>query len=265
MRDLPPARGACRVDTGGGAVLRPLVLFLVLLLGLVHSGPSAADQWALRYTGGDGVTALDAIPTSDCGWLIVGNTIELLPSSQKWDAWVMKLDSAGAVQWSRAFGGEAEDPWIVKLDLAGNLEWQIAYQRGRAADIAGPTADGGVLVSGLLQLDLWLIHLGPGGEEIWQRRIGGPQGDCGVDLERTSDGGFISAGVRDSPMTGLDDLWVVKLDPAGEIEWQRAYATSEREHRTYGRQTADGGYVCRRPPARRRRGGDLADAHRRLE
>ena len=70
------------------------------------------------------------------------------------------------------FGDGAADAWVLKLDGNGSIEWQKAYG-GSAADKAltvQQTGDGGYLVAGVTSSfgagasDVWVIRLPPGGE-----------------------------------------------------------------------------------------------------
>lgn len=94
----------------------------------------------------------------------------------------------------------------------------------------------------------------PYGEDAsiqWQQLLGGIAADYGNAMERTSDGGFIFVGSSASSMSGTiplsvhgaDDLWVVKLNATGAVEWQRLLGGSGGEVGRSVQQTADGGYV----------------------
>jgi len=83
----------------------------------------------------------------------------------------------------------------------------------------------------------------------WQRALGGSLDEQGFALDLTSDGGYIIAGLAFSSNgnvtqnQGQSDVWVVKLNAAGEIVWQRTYGGSAAD-RAYGiRQLQNGGYV----------------------
>lgn len=83
----------------------------------------------------------------------------------------------------------------------------------------------------------------------WQRSLGGSAADEAKSVQPTPDGGFIVGGTtssNDGDVTGNHggkDCWVVKLNAAGGIEWQKAYGGSGDE--TFGsiRMTDDGGYI----------------------
>jgi hypothetical protein len=85
---------------------------------------------------------------------------------------------------------------------------------------------------------------------VWQHNYGGSMSDGGHDISRTSDGGYVVAGTTqssDGDVTGhhgLRDLWLIKLQANGTMEWQRSYGGSDWEEvRSLVRETADGGFI----------------------
>ena len=83
--------------------------------------------------------------------------------------------------------------------------------------------------------------------------MGGSLGELIGDhdfLKQTNDGGFIVGGgtaSNDEDVVGgpdsSSDCWVVKLDAAGTIQWQKTYGGSDAEKINSISQTHDGGYV----------------------
>jgi len=83
----------------------------------------------------------------------------------------------------------------------------------------------------------------------WQKQIGGSKEDLATAIIQTSDGGFIAFGDSQSDDGdasgghGVSDIWVVKMDPNGAIEWQRMYGGSSGEFGRAILPTKDGGYI----------------------
>jgi hypothetical protein len=75
------------------------------------------------------------------------------------------------------------------------------------------------------------------------RGIGGDRSDFGYSIEGTSDGGFIIAGITSSYGAGDGDVWLVKLDEEGNVEWTHTYGGEAREEGRYAMQTPDGGFI----------------------
>ena len=65
--------------------------------------------------------------------------------------------------------------------------------------------------------------------------------------DATSDGGSIIVGSTSSFGASWTDMWVVKLEPNGEIDWEKAFGDENEDAATTVIQTSDGGYVVAPP------------------
>lgn len=83
----------------------------------------------------------------------------------------------------------------------------------------------------------------------WQRSLGGTFLEFAQDMITTTDGGSILCGQAGSSNGdvvghhGNGDVWVVKLDNNGNIQWSRCYGGSRVDYANTILQTADGGYI----------------------
>ncbi|MBS1546307.1 MAG: T9SS C-terminal target domain-containing protein, partial [Bacteroidetes bacterium] len=83
----------------------------------------------------------------------------------------------------------------------------------------------------------------------WQRSLGGSSYDEAYAMGPCTDGGYVLAGRTRSSngdvngIQGQDDFWVVRLDTAGNILWQRPLGGSANDGAVEIRQTADAGFV----------------------
>lgn len=181
--------------------------------------------WERTYPGG-GVTLWSAQQTSDGGFILVGETSSLGAVSS--DAWSMKLDSSGDVEWQRTYGDATEDVGA-------------AIQQ---------TRDGGYILAGYtypygnpILPDGWCMRLDSEGRVLWSRAYAGSSGEFLTSVQETADGGYIACGITFSPSAGLSDAWVVKLDSSGDLVWQRAYGGPSLDITSRAHQTRDGGYM----------------------
>ena len=97
------------------------------------------------------------------------------------------------------------------------------------------------------------MKLGSGGAVEWDRLIGGSMDESGRSVRQTTDGGYIvlgsSASSESGDVTGTrlgasgNDFWVVNLDGAGAIRWQRLFGGGGNDVGDSVQQTADGGYI----------------------
>ncbi|MCK4645885.1 MAG: hypothetical protein KAU46_06505 [Candidatus Aminicenantes bacterium] len=112
------------------------------------------------------------------------------------------------------------------------------------------TTDGGFIVAGHAAFlagssswDVWIIKLGTTGDVEWQRIYGGEYKDVAYSIQQTADGGYIVAGFISIVFGGETDVWVLKLNSIGDIEWRRAYGGSNSDMAKSVQQTDDGGYI----------------------
>ena len=75
------------------------------------------------------------------------------------------------------------------------------------------------------------------------KTIGGPEGEAGFSLIQTSDGGYAIAGYTKSFGAGGEDVYVVKLDADGKLQWTKTIG-GENDDRGFSIiQTSDDGYA----------------------
>ena len=79
----------------------------------------------------------------------------------------------------------------------------------------------------------------------WEKVMGGNGEDRGMSVEQTIDGGYIITGYTEigSPGYGNFDVWLIKTDSFGNVEWDETFGGSGDDRGYSGQQTADGGYI----------------------
>ncbi|MCZ4317451.1 T9SS type A sorting domain-containing protein [Aequorivita viscosa] len=86
---------------------------------------------------------------------------------------------------------------------------------------------------------------------LWQKTIGGSDTDFSTVFETTADGGYILGGYSTSNISGEKtensngaiDIWIVKIDDSGNIQWQNTIGGSGDDYLISLKQTSDGGYI----------------------
>jgi len=230
-------------------------------------------EWQRIY-GGNGIdTAYAVQQTSDGGYIVAGETWSL--GANPYDFWILKLELDGDIEWQRTYGqsgsgidraysiqqtsdggyivtGEASsDIGVLKLDSNGDIEWQKTYggDGWEEAYSIQQTSDGGYIVAGETSSfsagdeDFLVLKLDSNGDIEWQRMFGGSESDSCHSIQQTSDGGYIAAGETESFGAGLTDFWVLKLDPNGNIEWQRTYGGSDYDEAYSVQEVSDEVYL----------------------
>jgi len=281
--------------------------------GNVTGKHGLTDYWVVKLTasgtvdwqkclGGLDNDYLNSIQqASDGGYIVAGysysNDGNVTGNHGGGDFWVVKLSSAGNVVWETCLGGSAYevathirqtadggylvaglstsndgdvtdnhgscDFWVVKLDSSGSLIWQKSLG-GTGADSAyhfQQVPDGGYILTGGTQsndgnvegnhgnYDYWVVKLDSAGNLLWQKCLGGSSDEYASGIQQTRDGGYIVTGRTQSndgevsDNHGNQDYWVVKLDHAGTILWQKCLGGSNADSAESIQQTEDGGYI----------------------
>jgi predicted secreted protein len=245
-------------------------------LWILKLDASGNVQWQKTYGGSSADQGGNIQQTPDGGYIVAGITES--PGGE--DIWVLKLDASGNVQWYKTYGGggsgggdhiqqtsdggyivegsiesfgaNGEDLWVLKLDASGNVQWQKTYG-GSSADEGRDiqqTSDGGYIVGvhtygsfGAGGEDILVLKLDSSGNVQWQKTYGGSGDDAGGRIQQTSDGGYIVGGSTESFGAGSEDIWVLKLDASGNVQWQKTYGGANDEGVKSIQQTPDGGYI----------------------
>lgn len=186
-------------------------------------------EWQQSY-GGEGQDFLtDILPTKDGGFLAIAHSRSSVSGDKttiplgESDLWLLKLNSQGEIEWQKSFGGDQVDAYAKILETPNGYLIGASSASGVSGNKSEPTRGIG---------DYWVLEIDANGEILWQRTIGGDNGDSLSDLVATPDGGYILAGDSASRLSGdksipnktFDDLWLVKIDANGSIIWQKTFA-----------------------------------------
>ena len=227
-------------------------------------------QWTKTIGGKENDKGYSIIQTSDGGYAIAGYT--------GLGVYVVKLDANGNLQWTKTIspefaaskgysliqtsdGGYAiagttkSDVYVVKLDANGNLQWTktIGETYGEVGRSIIQTSDGGYAIAGYIEGityitypssgDVYVVKLDANGNLQWTKAIGGPKIEEGYSIIQTSDGGYAIAGYTTSFGEGREDVYVVKLDAKGNLQWTKTIGEESADEGYSIIQTSDGGYA----------------------
>lgn len=179
-------------------------------------------QWQKTF-GGTGIEDLNSfIQTSDGSYIMAGNTSSndgnVSGNHGGVDFWVVKINSTGTLQWQKAFGG-----------TNGEIAYSIVQTSDGGYTLAGRTGSNDGNVSGNHGLqDFWVIKINSVGTLQWQKTFGGTDNDVGQSMVQAADGGYVIAGntqSNDGDVSGnhgSSDIWVIKLNSTGILQWQKA-------------------------------------------
>lgn len=83
-----------------------------------------------------------------------------------------------------------------------------------------------------------------GPDTLWTRTYGGASSDYGYSIQQTfPDGGYIITGSTFSFGEGSYDVYYLKTDANGEVDWVRTYGGTGTDHGASVQQALDGGYI----------------------
>ncbi|MFQ5586964.1 MAG: hypothetical protein ACE5GF_09115, partial [Thermodesulfobacteriota bacterium] len=189
---------------------------------------SLFSLWAKTYGGTSDEVASSIQQTSDGGYIVAGWTASFGAGFR--DSWILKLNADGTVAWQKTFGGIGIFDEVSSIQQTSDGGW-----------IAAGVTDS----SGAALTDIWIVKLFPDGTVDWQKRYGGSsREDVDVAIQQTADGGYIVGGHTQSFGRVFDDFWILKLDPIGNVTWQKTYGGTEDDRVTSIQQTTpDGGYI----------------------
>ncbi|MBI1837312.1 MAG: T9SS type A sorting domain-containing protein [Flavobacteriia bacterium] len=85
--------------------------------------------------------------------------------------------------------------------------------------------------------DIWIIKMDINSNIIWDKTIGGDGSDAGIDIVELQSGNFILSsytnsgisGNKTTPLIGQSDNWILKLDPNGNILWEKTIGGTDYE------------------------------------
>ncbi len=154
-------------------------------------------------------------------------------------AFAAKLDGTGAHLFSTAFGNTtaAQETTGVATDLSGNVFV--------AGSFSGTLTAGATKLTSAGQRDLFVVKLDPGGAVVWAKSYGDAADQVGaIHLAVDTTGNVALAGTLQGSIdlglglltsVGGDDVFLAKLDAAGNPLWNRrigdgAAAAGPRDH-----------------------------------
>jgi len=234
--------------------------------------------WIESYGGQRDEALFEVCPLSDGGYIAAGFVEE--PDGYHTNIYLVRTDANGNLLWSREYGqigyidhaesiqpagdggfvlcgwmncvGTGYDVQFIKVDSQGDIEW-TRYFGGDRYDqgfSVARTIDGGYVIAGHKTVDdlnnnydFYLVKTSGDGFVEWERTYGGTGGDRAYSVRQTVDGGYIISGASESFNQGGNDIYVVKTDNAGNLEWHDIFGDYSDEIGECIRPLSDGNFV----------------------
>ena len=240
-----------------------------------------------RTYGGDETEVMyDVVETNDGGFAMAGITTSF--GAGDYDAWLVKTDETGDVEFTETYGGDRQDRayalvqtadggfvlagdrtsaesagndfWLVKTDEAGDEEFSTAIDTDGVdrANALVQTDDGGFALAGSGVAEdrageVWLVKTDETGDEAFVESYGGDELDLADGVVQTADGGFALAGLTESSDADGSDVYFLTTDESGEVTAERTYGSCGHDRARDLVRTADGAFAL---------AGDVAGSER---
>ena len=216
------------------------------------------------------------LQTADGGYIMAGTQSE---SGLNPDGYIVRVNEFGDTLWTRTYartwssglysiaesgdgfiatgfntvtlGPARSDLYLLKINQQGDTLWSKHY--GGSRDESGqeikPTSDGGFIVAGRYDeayntTSFYLLKIDTQGDTLWTRKYGLGTGYRAFAraVEQTDDGGYMIAGYVAEYISDYEDVYMVKTDSLGMMEWSSLYNWSNYDI-AYDMQEIADGYV----------------------
>lgn len=254
------------------------LIFILLITICSLQFINAQTQWQRTIGGTNHDHPYSIIQTADGGYAAAGYTYSFAVGYM--DMYIVKINSSGALQWTRTIGGTGEDMAIdiiqtadggyalgghtkalgadyydfsiVKLDSGGSLQWNRTINRANNDYVLSiiQSSDGGYVLAGLsatggvFSSDILIVKLNSAGTYMWSRTYGGNNDEVAWSIIQTLDGGLAATGYTNSFGLNGNNIYILKLDAGGSLQWFRTVGGQGPNGQAYSIiQSTDGGYA----------------------
>jgi hypothetical protein len=208
--------------------------------------------WEKRYGGSGDDRLIKVLPSPDGGYLLCGWTDSptgfdvTAPARGYRNYWVVKTDVQGNMLWNKRYGSAASEMLYTAI---ATPDGGCLLSGNTGGPLSGPSGDRSMATRG--PIDIWTIKIDALGNKQWDNLLSGDVGNYVYGAANLAGGGYallalpfggVSGDVT-GPGNGNHDLWLIKLDAAGNKVSDRLYGGSGTEDAHALLATADGGLL----------------------
>jgi outer membrane protein assembly factor BamB len=188
--------------------------------------PDGARLWEHAYPARSSDWCRHTVRMPDGGLLLLGSTGGYFGPAM--DGRALRLAADGSVLWDLIPSGEGEDHFRRALVAPGD---DLVLTGTTSSPDPGHSPEVPTFA------DYWVTRVSATGALQWRRHLGGPSGDFLTDTVRAVDGAIWllgdsvspAGGIKQSPLHGLRDFWVIRLRDDGEVLWETSLGGSDLE------------------------------------
>lgn len=217
------------------------IMMLVSTQAVLQAQP--AIEWQKNYGGNNGEFALSTKQTSDGGYIVAGYTLsnngDVTGARGGEDYWVLKLNSAGTIQWKRTYGGSGDDRCYAVQQTADGGYILAGTSNSGDGQITNPKG----------AFDMWIVKINASGAITWRKNFGGSDDDVAYSIDELAAGDYVIAGESKSSTGDIDnnkggyDFWIIKVSATGTLVWEKNYGGSSDESAKSVQECSDGSIV----------------------
>lgn len=240
-----------------GLLLLKNIKYFQLILCVCLSFGSAAQQLIVnwqRVAGGErNEVAYSGVETSDGGYMVVGSTNSKntfdVKDSRGYDGvggndfWVVKVNNAGVIEWSKTFGGTKDDIATSVVKTPNDEYVILGTTQSNDGDAQYNGTNVGLLMVRLkLNGDVVAKRLFAGGSQSASVKYAEPSSFYKPTLKVLSNGQLVVAASRSTgvaPFTGYD-YYLALLSAFGDTIWEKTFGGGLEDFPNDIIQTSDG-------------------------
>jgi len=248
---------------------------------LTRLADGGAADWDNIITAGTATDRIADVVETTGGFVFAGSTSSKGAGQE--DAWIGKRDpTTGGALWDKVYGGTATDRLdalvalpdgtfaaagltasagiavstggdflLLRVDKDGNELWKKAYggaQQDYAHAIVALSDGGFALVGytfskGAGGSDYWLVRTDAAGAPLWDKTFGGTGNEEAHGTAALPGDGLVLVGSTTSKGAGQMDGWVVRVDAAGGLAWDKTFGGTQLDAWYHVLGTDDGGLL----------------------
>lgn len=195
-------------------------------VSVIKLNASGNIVWQKHFGGTLTDESFSVLQTTDLGYIIAGSTqsndLDISLNHGSFDAWVLKIDALGSLQWEKTYGGTQSD---------GFQSIEATNDNGFIA-VGHSYSSNGNVTNNYGSMDAWVVKINNLGNIVWQKNFGGSDVDYFYDIKKTNDNKYILVGETNSTdvditnVYGSYDAWIIKIDNLGNVEWKNSFGGS---------------------------------------